>query len=78
MPHTHADRPVNESIVHCGSCHLVLAGISAGLLIIRRDRTEIVAERIHSIRCHRCGENNSIAPVSPLASITSTVSPLVA
>lgn len=74
MPHTHADRPVNDSIVHCGSCRLVLAGISAGLLIIRRDRTEIVAERIHSIRCHRCGENNVIHPVGPIESLTSAVS----
>lgn len=71
-PHTHAARPINESIISCSSCRLVLAGISAGLIIVRRDRTEIVCEKIHSIRCHRCGENNSVAPVGPVASVTSS------
>jgi hypothetical protein len=69
MPHTHA-RDINASTVHCGGCHLVLAGISAGLTIIRRDRSEIVAERIHSIKCHRCGHDNSLLPSGPEPAVT--------
>lgn len=72
MPHTHTPRPINDCVIHCQSCNLVLAGLSAGLIIVRRDRTEIVAERVHSIRCHRCGENNSITPISTVASNTSS------
>lgn len=73
MPHTHRDkRPETEIMIHCGSCNLVLAGWLAGLLVVRRERTEIVAERIHSIRCHRCGTNNEIAPISPLPAVTSS------
>lgn len=72
MPHSHAPKPLNDSVIHCGHCNLVLAGLSAGLVIIRRDRTEIVTERVHSIQCHRCGENNKIMPVSPIQSIVSS------
>jgi len=73
MPHRHADhRTPAELMVHCQGCNLPLAGWVAGLLVIRRDRTEIIAERVHSIRCHRCGAPNAIMPISPLPAVVSS------
>lgn len=47
-------------------CQAAVAARVAGLIVFSHEGMEAVAERVHSIRCSRCGSTNSIQPTSPL------------
>lgn len=62
MVHKHAAKDSGDQVVLCGGCHLLIAARVAGLIVVRRGAFELVAEGVHSLRCHRCGTNNTLEP----------------
>lgn len=72
MPHKHAwpgDRPPG---IYCSGtlsngepCRKMLAADTAGLFVLRRDQLVAVVERVISVTCPVCGQNNQVTPTSP-------------
>jgi len=75
MPHSRlsAQHDGERRLIHCtgtspdgSACNVVVAARVAGLIVVTHQGMEAVVERVHSIKCSRCGTNTSIEPTSPL------------